>query len=291
MQIIEFTFNSSNSVTYPKPITALIIKPDVINSYTGFMLFTHGWGGNRFQHKDAMEWTVSRHNLIAISVEFRQSGYDFDSVRGMGADLPYDAGFYQVLDVLNGLRYVLQQYESANQRRIYQYGGSQGGQIALLAAIYAPVTFSWVYVSCPLTHLEGNLLKATGRCLAPHELFIRSPLELAHRIPCPVYLEYGTADEIVAHNLHGLPLSKILHVDGRLAQCIEYKGAMHDLTPTTTKLAAFKSMNELLDWNAETTTANDFEQGSEVIISCNRHSLVINWAKCPEDASLIEWKK
>jgi hypothetical protein len=41
------------------------------------MLFTHGWGGNRFQHEDKMQGAVDAFDLVCVSVEFRQSGYAF----------------------------------------------------------------------------------------------------------------------------------------------------------------------------------------------------------------------
>jgi len=292
MRTTELTISSINTVTHPKQITALVIEPDIVGSQTGVMLFTHGWRGNRFLHQDKMKWAADRYNVIAVSVEFRQSGYDFDSVHGRGSYVPYDASFYQVFDVLNVLRHVLQQRQNINPRRVYHYGGSQGGHIALLASIYAPATFAWIYVSCPLTHIDDTELiqGLVGRHFAPWELTIRSPLELIDRINCPVYLEYGTADAIVNHETHGLALAVKLAERGHLAHHIEYSGGTHNLTPTTTKLAAFQTMSEHLDWNAELIGNNDFEQGTINHISCGERTLVVDWSKSPTDTTLANWR-
>ena len=48
MRKYEFVFDSVNTEIYPKPITVFSLIPDKINSNLGIMLFTHGWGGNRY---------------------------------------------------------------------------------------------------------------------------------------------------------------------------------------------------------------------------------------------------
>ncbi len=266
----------------------LVIEPEMITSKTGVMLFTHGWHGNRFQHKEKMEWAAERFDLVTVSVEFRQSGYDFDPVKGLGACLPYDAGFYQVFDVLNGLRHILSQRPQVNHRRVFHYGGSQGGQIALLSALYAPKTFAWLYVSCPLTHIDAKFQALSGRYFAPWELEVRSPLEMAEGIPCPVYLEYGTVDPTVPHESHGLVLADKLTKSGQLARLIEYEGD-HGLQPATDKLAAFQAMSEFIEWSAEVPQCNDFEQGSLVSVPCAERTLLIDWSKKTEDHTLFQW--
>ena len=82
-----------------KRIVALVCEPDRLGPATGALLVTHGWGPNRFQHQDSLEWAVERFDLVGIAVEYRQSGYEADPVRGYGWTCPYDASFYQVFDV------------------------------------------------------------------------------------------------------------------------------------------------------------------------------------------------
>lgn len=291
MRTAEVIYPSLNTFSHPKPITALVVEPDIIGPETGLMLFTHGWRGNRFLHQDKMEWAAERYNIVTLSVEFRQSGYDFDAVTGRGSYVPYDTSFYQVFDVLNGLRYMLQQHPNLNRRRIYHYGGSQGGHIALLGTLFAPSTFAWIYTSCALTHTDTKIVhELSGRYFAPWERAIRSPLELAEHIPCPVYLEYGTEDLIVPHESHSLALAARLAQTGRLVRQVEYSGGGHSLAPTTTKLAAFQAMSEHLEWTATTAVDNDFDQGSMVRIPCGNRTLVIDWSKPSADTGLAQWE-
>ena len=152
-----------NSENYVKPIAVAVIEPDNVDTETGMMLFSHGWGGNRFQHQDKMEYTADRFNLICLSAEYRQSGYDFNPVTGKGSYVPYDASFHQVFDTLNALRHMLDLRPKTNRRRLFHYGGSQGGHIALLSAIYAPQTFAFIYASCPVTHLGREQQEWAGR--------------------------------------------------------------------------------------------------------------------------------
>ncbi|MCK4981788.1 MAG: acetylxylan esterase, partial [Victivallaceae bacterium] len=159
MKKYEIVFQSVNSETYSKPLTALVLEPDLVNNETGAMLFTHGWGGNRFQHLDKMEYALDKYNLICVSVEYRQSGFDFDPVKGQGSYRPYDGSFYQVFDVLNGFRTVLELNNNINRKRLYHYGGSQGGHISLLSSIFAPDTFVFTYASSPIVHLTSECQK------------------------------------------------------------------------------------------------------------------------------------
>ena len=131
MKRYEIAYRTTNGVKETRPITALVIEPDTIGPDTGVLLVTHGWGPNRFQHEDKMRVAAEEYDLVCLAVEYRQSGYACDPVGGYGWDCPYDASFYQVLDVLNGLRFLLETRPQLNRSRLIHYGGSQGGHIAL----------------------------------------------------------------------------------------------------------------------------------------------------------------
>ncbi len=131
MKRYEIAYRTTNGVKETRPITALMIEPDTIGPDTGVLLVTHGWGPNRFQHEDKMRVAAEEYNLVCLAVEYRQSGYACDPVGGYGWDCPYDASFYQVLDVLNGLRFLLETRLQLDRSRLIHYGGSQGGHIAL----------------------------------------------------------------------------------------------------------------------------------------------------------------
>jgi hypothetical protein len=59
MKQYEIIFKSVNHHLWTgKPTTMLLVEPDKTDKNTGVMLFNHGWGGNRFQHKESMLFAV-----------------------------------------------------------------------------------------------------------------------------------------------------------------------------------------------------------------------------------------
>ncbi len=289
MKCFEVTFDSVNSENYSKPITMFVISPDNIDSQTGAMLFTHGWGGNRFQHRDKMEYTADEFNLVCISVEYRMSGYDFNPVTGLGAQVPYDGSFYQVFDVLNGLRFVLTLIRKINRNRLFHYGGSQGGNIALLSSIFAPNTFGFIYASCAISYFDEVHKQWSGREFADYEISIRSPIEHTEMIKCPVFLEHGTSDQTVPHN-HTEKLAAKLKEQNKDVVVKYYEGGTHSLEPTITKLEAFKAMAPEPMRTLTNETEDDFLAGRVIEIPCGEKTLVIDWSKATDDIELFVWK-
>ncbi|MBO7091166.1 MAG: alpha/beta fold hydrolase, partial [Victivallales bacterium] len=166
MQKFELSFDSIGcNETYTKEITILVVAPDKFDDKTGAMLFCHGWGGNRFQHQEFMKAVADKFNLLCLSPEYRMSGFDYAPRGGYGWFKPYDLSFYQTFDALLALRFILRLHTNLNHKRIFVYGGSQGGHIALLSAIYAPNTFAAVYSSSAMVCVpnQPNLAEATGR--------------------------------------------------------------------------------------------------------------------------------
>ncbi len=291
MKKFEFTFHSVNSELYPKPVTALVISPDKTDENTGVMLFCHGWGGNRFQHQDKMEFTADAFNLVCVSPEYRQSGYDFDPVRGLGWDIPYDAGFMQVFDTLNTHRKALELYPGVNRKRIFAYGGSQGGHIVLLSSIFAPDTFAFIYTSSAMTHLDEPKMAITGRTFSEAELSVRNVIEHAGLIRCPVFMEHGTADENVSCDTHARPLEARLRELGRTVAAKYYEGGLHSLEPAVTKLDAYKAMIPEAFRTPANSHTDDFLAGTEVKIQCGAKLLQIDWSQPPESVKLFTWKE
>jgi acetyl esterase/lipase len=284
----EIIYPSVNTSFYPKSITACIYEPDQLSPKTGAMLFTHGWGNNRFATRDHMIFACEAFDLICISVEFRQSGYDCDPVSGTGWDIPYDASFFQVFDVLNGLRAILDTRTGINRQRLFHYGGSQGGHIALLSSIFAPQTFALVYAACPVTFLDTPIQEWAGRHFTPCELSIRNVIEHAEMIRCPIFLEHGTTDETVP-DFHTRRLVDRLQSLNKSVIVRYHEGGDHGLGPATSRLETFKQtapdyVNSLV--NSE---QDDFLQGSSISIPCGQKTLLIDWSKPAVSMDLVRW--
>lgn len=288
MRRYEITYNSTNTRDCPKPITAVVCEPDQIGPNTGGMLFTHGWGGTRYSDLGIIGEACEPYDLVCISVEFRQSGFDYDPFRGSGWDCPYDFSFYQLFDVLNGLREVLRLKPSLNMRRLFHYGGSQGAHIAFLSTIVAPQTFAAVYGSCGATFVAPHFLEWAGREFFPHELSFRSVLEHADRIECPVYLDHGTADPDVSSD-HSSRLEQILLDLGKPVHAIYYEGGGHQLEPVSNRIAAFKVMAPLFLDSATNTKPPEILHGGRVELPCADRTLVIDWSQPPASADLFRW--
>jgi predicted esterase len=287
---IEFVFQSLNTEHFLKPITVFALTPDSISSNTGIMLFTHGWGGNRYQHQAQMEYTCEKYDLICLSTEYRQSSFDFDPVRSNGSLVPYDASFYQVFDVLNTLRTSLSLYPGVDRTRLYHYGGSQGGHIALLSGIFAPSTFSFIYATSPMTHIDKPKYILAGRDLSPWEMAIRDVAAHAEKIRCPIFLEHGISDDNVPCDTHTKALEIILKKHGKSVFSRYYENAGHNLQPATTRFDAFKAMmsDEILDMKRE--YPDDFITGNKIDIPSGNRMLHIDWSRKVSDASTFAWR-
>ncbi|NLF93605.1 MAG: DUF2920 family protein [Oligosphaeraceae bacterium] len=289
MQRYEIVLPSVNTRNYPKPITTLVIAPEVIRASTGVMLFSHGWGWSRLRYLDFMSAVAEQHDLLCLASEYRQSGLDFDPVTGVGYDVPYDGSFLQVFDVLNSLRQILPMYPQLNRRRIFHYGGSQGGHIALLSAIFAPNTFTAVYSSSGMTSLDQPKIDLCGRCFSPAELSARDVCAHAAMIQCPLFLEHGTADENVNCEQHAGRLEKRLQNLYKTYTLKYYAGGGHSLAPAISKKEAFLAMLPALLATPDRAGPDDFQSGSQVLLPCGESSLQIDWSKAPGSTELFSW--
>jgi predicted esterase len=289
MREFELTFKSVNRDGCPKPITALVIAPNKIDSQTGIMMFTHGMGGCRFGPRPLMEFTADEFNLICVSTEFRQSGYDFDPVGGAGICFPYDGSFYQVFDVLNALRETMKLYPEIDKERLFYYGGSQGAHIGLISSFFAPDTFAFVYGSCPPVRIDDNMIEWMGRQFTDWERSARNVLEHAEFIKCHLLLQHGTEDEVVPL-CHTQEFAARLDELGKQYTVKYYEGGSHSLEPVSTALDAFKLMAPEPMRTMRNTRTDDFTAGNTVKVPCGTRTLVIDWSKPGESAELFRWE-
>lgn len=288
MRRYEITCPCSNDTQYPYPVTALIIEPDEVNENTGVILCTHGWGNNRSWDETTLQY-LTEFNLAAISVEYRGSGMDYSQSLRIGFVRPYDASFHQLTDVLNMLRHYLALRTNLNRSRLFHYGVSQGGHMALLSAIYAPHTFAAVFAACPLTFMEPKQEEWAGRIFHPHEASARSVIEHADRIQCPVFLSHGTADDVVRWESHTKVLTERLQQLGKQVATRYVEGGDHGYAPTTTRLAILKELAPTPLSTLTTTGPDDFARKSVISLRCQGKTLTIDWSRPPEDAAVLAW--
>jgi len=293
MQKFELSFDSIGcNETYTKEITILVVAPDKFDDKTGAMLFCHGWGSNRFQHQEFMKAVADKFNLLCLSPEYRMSGFDYAPRSGLGWFKPYDLSFYQTFDALLALRFILRLHTNLNHKRIFVYGGSQGGHIALLSAIYAPNTFAAVYSSSAMVCVpnQPNLAEATGRFFTDAECKVRSVPYLIDRLDTPLFMEHGTGDETVDHALNTAVVEALMKERGKPCEVVYYEGARHDLSPVITKLDAFMRMAPKFLSSCENQRVDDFTAASQITIPCGDKTLSIDWAREIRDPKLLSWQ-
>jgi len=288
MRKYEIVFDSANAENFPKKITALVVEPDTKDANTGAMLFTHGWGNNRFQNLEQMEHAAERHNLVCVSAEYRLSGYDFDPQKGMGWARPYDFSLHQTFDVLNALRHVID-IMHIDRTRLFHYGTSQGGHIALLSSVFAPNTFAAVYATSPVVWPDARTREWAGREFSEDEFHVRNVISLAEHIKADLLLEHGTNDDVIPHDTHTAQLEKKLAELKKNFTVKYHENGGHQLSPATSRLDAFKDMmGRTLD--AGRLRGLDDFCGKVVRVRCKTGTLVIDWGEPTGSHRLFRWE-
>lgn len=128
------------------------VKPD-----TGLMLTLHNWGGTDCVGTAAPQVLADRLNVVAICVNYLQSG----KADAIEAAEPYDYGYLQALDALRALWFVRHGLQTSgtafDDGRIYSTGGSGGGNVTLMANKLAPRTFTAVVDMCGMKRLSDDI--------------------------------------------------------------------------------------------------------------------------------------
>ncbi|MBX7257013.1 MAG: DUF2920 family protein [Candidatus Hydrogenedentes bacterium] len=127
-----------------------------VTPQTGLMLCIHNWGGTHAIGAPDPDQMAELFNVVAISVDYLQSGKYDAAVNG-----PYDFGYLQALDALRALYFVYDGLNKAcvsfDKSRIYTGGGSGGGNVSLMANKLAPRTFACVVNLSGMTKLTDDV--------------------------------------------------------------------------------------------------------------------------------------
>ncbi len=132
-------------------------KLDGVKKDTGLMLSLHNWGGTYCGGTANPKALAERLNVVAICVNYLQSGRQ----ASVEDPEPYDCGYLQGLDALRALWFV---YHGLEERkipfagdRILTTGGSGGGNVSLMANKLAPRTFAAVIDMCGMPKLSDDI--------------------------------------------------------------------------------------------------------------------------------------
>ncbi len=145
----------------PRTITASVHYPDgtlaSVDRATGLMLTLHNWGGTNCAGTANPDALAKRLNVVAICVNYLQSGRQ----ASIDDPEPYDFGYLQGLDALRALWFVfdgLQQRELRfDSRRIFATGGSGGGNVTQMVNKLAPRTFTCIVDMCGMAKLSDDI--------------------------------------------------------------------------------------------------------------------------------------
>lgn len=186
---------------------------DGITSETGLMLSLHNWGGTGFIGTADPAFLAQKYNVVAIGVDYLQSGPWPDQ-----SPYPYDFGWMQALDALRALSFVYHSLIEASMTfardRIFSAGGSGGGNVALMAAKFAPHTFSVVVDMEGMKRLTDEAAFGLPGGCAIDARYSKDPASPRYLSPdAQIIRDLADPDQIAQMKAHGCP-GKIITVHG-----------------------------------------------------------------------------
>lgn len=145
----------------PRTVRVLVHYPgnklDNVKPDTGLMLTLHNWGGTDCAGTANPKALANRLNVVAICVNYLQSGRK----ASIEDPEPYDFGYLQGLDALRALFFVFDGLQKLDRPfaagRVYATGGSGGGNVTLMANKLAPRTFACVIDMCGMPKLSHDI--------------------------------------------------------------------------------------------------------------------------------------
>jgi len=259
-----------------KRIDILVISPETLDDDTGLMLVLHGWGNNRYQYRDMMEDFSRRYNVVCISPEFRDSGFDA-SPTGTGVKQPYDFSHLQVVDALSSLQAMRLRNQKLNDKRTFIWGGSQGGHTAVLATEFAPHTFALTIDACGIAYPTPEFWERAGWHGERAEFEIRDTRRFVDKVQNKVILFHGIKDEVV-NVQESYDLEKALRNTGKEVEAHYYPNGDHFLRPDSSRMEATieHASGDLLTRRIE--SENDFSRGDQTLMLCTGRKYVIDFS-------------
>ena len=128
-----------------------------VTAETGIMLTLHNWGGSGSSGTANPNTLAERLNVVAITVDYLQSGRK----ASVEDPEPYDFGYLQGLDALRALWFVFDGLKSRDiafaEGRLFATGGSGGGNVTLMANKLAPRTFACIVDMCGMSELTDDM--------------------------------------------------------------------------------------------------------------------------------------
>lgn len=145
----------------PRTVAILIHYPGGklanIGPDTGIFLNLHNWGGTDCAGTANPNVLAERLNVVAICVNYLQSGRQ----ASIEDPEPYDFGYLQGLDALRAAWFVFDGLTKLEKPfagdRIFATGGSGGGNVTLMANKLAPRTFTAVIDMCGMPKLSDDI--------------------------------------------------------------------------------------------------------------------------------------
>jgi len=200
-----------------------------IGDNTGIILLSHNWGGTWELTRPWCDVICDKFNLIAVSVNYLQSGWRADQTV-----IPYDHGLLQAGDLLRAVWHIRESLAAAgvvwNPRRCYAAGASGGGNVSQMANKLAPRSFACVIDLCGMACLSDRI--AYGEAGRLNALYSRDPAS-------PYFLSPAMQEIRDLGNRAHLALQ---YAANPANQVVIVHGLDDDYCPVTDKIAVFRNM-------------------------------------------------
>ncbi|QDU01773.1 Prolyl oligopeptidase family protein [Gimesia chilikensis] len=237
----------------PREVKVYIYYPgkslQQVNKETGLILNLHNWGGTNTSGAGNPSVLTKELNVIAISVDYLQSGSWKDQ-----SGAPYDFGYLQAIDALRALAFVFQGLQDKqipfNDKRIYATGGSGGGNVTLMCNKFAPHTFTGVVDICGMPRLSDDIAYNLPGGSSLNARYSKDPHS-------PDYLTPGGQEIRYLGNPHHL---KLMKARGHETKILIIHGSGDTTCPYADARDMYQNMKAAgLDVSAKFVTENDLD--------------------------------